>query len=47
MPKEGAEGADLLPNRPSLILSLAYENGTKEHRETLDAWWSGREGYTF
>lgn len=39
--KEGAEGADLLPTRPSLVLSLAYEHANKDQRSTIEKWWAG------
>ena len=39
--KEGVEGADLLPTRPSLVLSLAYEHANAEQRKTIEAWWAG------
>lgn len=39
--QEGVEGADLLPSRPSLVLSLAYEYANAEQRKTIESWWAG------
>jgi len=43
---EGVEGADLLPTRPSLVLSLAYEHGDSTQRRQIDAWWAGEPDVT-
>jgi geranylgeranyl pyrophosphate synthase len=43
---EGAEGADLLPSRPSLVLSLAYEHANASQRAMIEKWWAGDEAVT-
>ena len=40
---EGAEGSDVLRDRPSLALTLGYKSAKKEHQQIIDKWWAGDE----
>ena len=40
---EGAEGSDVLRDRPSLALTLGHSSAKKEHKEMIDKWWAGDE----
>ena len=43
---EGAEGSDVLRDRPSLALTLGHSSAKKEHKEMIDKWWAGDESVT-
>ena len=37
-----AEGSDLKHDRPSLVLSLIWENADEDEKKLLELWWSGK-----